>query len=250
MNRDYPLKDSPTAVFLQAGLCKNGAEASETIVTYRTIRILINKSRIPEEPPLEVASLPEQKRWIEEIERVMKARGRHPHLRTGSQSSILMVPIGEHQWYSSNYLQISFQNNQLRVGPGYGGDGEPLSGIPMLERLLLLIDERLTEEKHREQKREKIHRLKERAVEVQVEELAERLKLAYNLESFRNKIKLTVRFDAQNGVIVDIPFNRMQESLESLEHLLISLQELYAAGLRFKVGSVLGVREWKEPSHS
>ena len=103
------------------------------------------------------------------------------------------------------------------------------------------------QERRREQKREKIRKLKERAVETQIEGLAARIGFAFALEPMHLKVKLIVRLDAQNGLYVDIPYKGADEVVAGLPPLVETVRKLVGRGARFKVLGSAYVR-FREPA--
>jgi hypothetical protein len=147
---------------------------------------------------------------------------------------------------------VFFVGEELRISQSYGyqNEGVPLSGVEQLRRLLSVLRDKMLEERRREQKRDKIRKLKERAIETQIEALATRMRFAYLLEPMRNKVKLVVRLDDQNGLFVDIPHGRIQDVIAGLEKLIETVLELYRCGARFKVTSVAHLGRFRDPGRA
>ena len=216
------------------------------------LKSLIDASRLPGEAPLRVPPGPEQARQLEALKSAIQPENPDAHLSKWSGAQALLVQVripveGTYPSYRDSLsLQVTFAGDTLQVLVGYRGDGVPLSGANQLRRLCAAVRERLLAYWRREQKREKIRKLKERAIETQIEALAARMRFAYALRPMRSKVKLIVRLDRQNGLIVDIPHNRIEEIIAGLEPLIETVRALYGHGARFKVAGVDG-RGFREP---
>jgi hypothetical protein len=109
------------------------------------------------------------------------------------------------------------------------------------------VRERLHTQLKREQKRDKLRKLKERAIATYVEALAARMGFSYALENMHNKVKLVVKLEGRNGLHLDIPHGRFQQAIDEMPPIIEAVQELYARGARFTVASTARVGSFRSP---
>lgn len=214
---------------------------------------LIKASAAPDEPPLRVPAGPAQQEHLEALRAGIQAESAGADITTWDKRPMLVVrvevpsPDGQWRYGGSTSLRVGFTGDELQVSDGYHDKSAPLAGLPQLRRLVARVHERLLEYRRREQKRDKLRKLKERAIEGQIDALAARHGFTYALDPKATKVELVVRLDDQNGISIDIPHKRVQEVLADLPRLLDNLRALYHTGVRFKVVSTRYVRNFRDP---
>lgn len=217
------------------------------------LKSLIKASAVEGEPPLRVPPGPAQLAQLEALKAGIQAESAAADLSKWDKREVLIVRVdlpsldGEWRYGGSTSLHVHFTDDALEVSDGYKNKGAPLAGLPHLRRLVVAVRERLLEYRRREQKRDKLRKLNERAIEAQVDALAQRHGFTYAIEPKATKVELVVRLDAQNGISIDIPHQRIQEILADLPRLIDNLRALYHTGVRFKVVSTRYVRGFREP---
>src|SRR5207245_428513 len=117
-------------------------------------------------------------------------------------------------------LYVYFSGEELQVGPSFGMKGVPLSGMDQLRSIRTAAHEQLEDARRRRQKHEKIRHLKERSIQTQVEAEARRLGFEFVIERMQTKLKLIIRIDEKNGMVLDLPHSRIEEPLQDLERVL------------------------------
>ncbi len=140
------------------------------------------------------------------------------------------------EYQSSEEIELKFIKDVLHVSVGYSSQlGRPIAKLEQVWHVVEGIKKKLRERNARAQKQQKIRDLKTRSVEMQVEDLAQRLQFAYQLTEKYTKMVLVVELDDQRSLYIDIPLAKIQETLDGLETLIREVKELYIQGLRFKI---------------
>ncbi len=110
----------------------------------------------------------ERKAALEALGRALDAEGTRTHASSWDKRDELVVDIefsGLDGYKSYRYrqsLHVAFADNGLMVSDGYGrAERLPLGGLPHLRRLAVAVRERLHTQLKREQKRDKLRKLKE-----------------------------------------------------------------------------------------
>ncbi len=170
------------------------------------------------------------------------------HVSRWNDGHALIVPVdlpgsdGSWTWRYSTRLCVFFVGDELHAASDAGSASAPLGDAPHLRRVMAALRERMLEQRGRDQKREKIRKLKERSIEAQVEALAARLGFSYALHPLHTKVKLVVRLDKTYALVVDVPYARIQAALAELPPLLDKVRDLHRTGARFKIERCLGHR--------
>jgi hypothetical protein len=220
------------------------------------IEALLLASGTAGEPALRVPPGPAQDAALEAIRQEILSESPHAHLskwdkRQGLVASTNLPGVTGYRSYRyTRTLYVFFTGEELQVSDAFRKEGSPLSGAEQLRRLFATLRERMHEQHRREQKRDKIRKLKERSIEAQVDAIAARVGFAYVLRPMQTKVKLVVRLDGQSGLAVDIPYGRIQEVLEGLPALVEKVRDLYGQGVRFKLVSTLYVRDFRDPGRA
>lgn len=109
-----------------------------------------------------------------------------------------------------------------------------------LHRRYAALRERMLHDRGEEDRRTKVRKLKERAIETQIAALAGRLRFSYALRIMATKVVLVVRFDEKVALHVDIPFRRAQPVIDQLEKLITVSRDVYVSGggARFTVTTI------------
>jgi hypothetical protein len=195
-----------------------------------------------------------QKEALEALGRGIAPEGPSTHVAKWNKHEDLVVEVaisGLSGYGSYRYredLHVFFTGDVLQIASGYGrAEHGPLGGLPHLRRVVAGIRERLHTRLKREQKREKLKKLKERAIATHVEALAARMGLSYALENMHNKVKLIVKLDERNGLFLDIPHGRFQQAIDEMPPIIEAVQEIYARGVRFTIGSTVHVGSFRSP---
>jgi hypothetical protein len=217
------------------------------------LKSLVKASLVEGELPLRVPPGPAQLAELSSLQEALRAETAAADLSTWDKRQVLILrvqapsPDGVWRYGGSASLNVYFTGDALQVSQGYRTEGAPLTGLPQLRRLVAAVYERLVQQRRREQRRDKLRKLKQRAIEAQVEVLAARHGFAYAIEPMATKVTLVVRLDAHNGISIDLPHKRAEEVLADLPKLLDNLRALYRTGVRFKVISTRYVRDFREP---
>jgi hypothetical protein len=217
------------------------------------ISAAVEETRSDAEPAVRVPPGPAQGERIEALKQEIEASGGSVHVSRWNDKKALSVQVdlpggaGSWSWRYSTSVNVFFFGDELRAGYAVGDTGAPLGGLPHLQRAIAVLREKLLERRAREQKREKIRKLKERSIESQVTALAGRVGFSYALEPMHTKVKLAVRLTKEHALVVDIPYGRIQEVLADLPPLIERVRELYRSGARFKVEGSQGYR-FREPA--
>lgn len=219
-------------------------------MNYQSLKWIIEGSRLPSDTPV-IVPRAQQQQHMKDLLQELTAAGIQAHDAGRAQEPTLVVDIDPQRRLNHYYqhLYLSFSKDEVRqIDANWSSAaGTPLSSVDQLKGILRKAEERIALEHARNLKRAKIRRLKERSIETQVEELARRLKFSYALEPMHTKLKLYVRINIQDTVVVDIPLKTLQESIDRLESLLASVRELAEVGLRFQMTRTAYVRNFKEP---
>jgi hypothetical protein len=208
---------------------------------HSTVKRLLKESRVPEEPPLRVPPGPKQLAELEALKEELEEESSSSELMKWNKRDVLRIePIvpesHERSYYAYRYsVHVSFADDELRIGPAYGEETIPCSGIDQIKRTLTALRDRLTDEGRRAQKSEKLRKLKERAIETQIEALARRHNFAYAIETMNVKIKLFIELDEKESLAVDIPHNRFQAVLAELPGLIEAVRDVHARGFRYSI---------------
>jgi len=222
------------------------------------IEALVAATRAPAEgaapdPQVRVPG-PGQREALEALGREITPEGASTHIASWNKQDDLVVEIsisGLSGYSSYRYredLHVFFAGEALQIASGYGrADHGPLGGLPHLRRVVGAVRERLHQRLKREQKREKLKKLKERAIATHVEALAARMGLSYALENMHNKVKLAIKLDERNGLFFDIPHGRFQQAIDEMPPIIEAVQEVYARGVRFTIASTVHVRSFRSP---
>ncbi len=145
--------------------------------------------------------------------------------------------------FNYKHIDVFFEDDVLQLQLGYNGHF-PVSNLAQVTLILEAVKEAMREEKERELKKDKVRSLLSRSIESKVKLLAQELKFDYHLDSMKTKLKLSVRINAQYGIVVDIPYAKFQEVLSGLRTLIQTIFELYGQGIRFKVTGIQDIRYW------
>jgi len=208
-------------------------------------KAIVQAAHRPDEPPFQVADPSKQRElladWSEQISRAYAhcTPRISPPLEGILRLSIYVrVDAPAARYHDTNYilLDLQFVDHVLCYWGGSPRDIKvPISGIDHVFRLIDGAKKRLLELRANEQKQKKVKELKTRAIETQVEGLAQRLQFAYRLKRMHTKVVLIVQLDKRQSLFVDIPLGKIQQSIDRIEPLVRHVRELYDEGLRFKI---------------
>lgn len=218
-------------------------------MNYSALQTLVETSRDANEPDV-VVPRAQQLEHLKELSQALLAAGvRCSPLGQGDRPALRVDPDQQRRaGYSPYQLHVGFSKEGLReLSTGYSGGGVPLTSVAQLVRVLKGADERIAREVALKQRRDKIRGLKRRAIETQIEALAQRMGFAYLLEPMHTKDKLYVRLNPRDTVVIDIPHRTLQEAIERLEPLLRAVRELVQVGLSFQLARTTDVRGFREP---
>lgn len=95
-----------------------------------------------------------------------------------------------------------------------------------------VVERKLTQKS----KRQKVRELKAQAIMAQVKKLAKADQFDFYTETDTQKLTLYVRLSERESVELQIPFNKFEAVLPQLRTSIQSLRELYAQGIKFKIG--------------
>lgn len=219
-----------------------------------SLKSLINASAEPGQAQVCVPSA-QQKAHLEELAQSMKALGIDSHSNSYQGTSPTLYldlnrrgRLGYSSFYYSVVIGFSKEGVRQLYAGHTSGEGVPLTSLEQLQRLTKKLNERLDQEQARQSKRDKILRLKQRSIETQVEELARRLRFAYALRPMQLKTKLYVRVSDADAMVIDVPHKALQETLDRLETLLVTVRQLAGEGLHFQMARLHHVPTLREPS--
>lgn len=94
------------------------------------------------------------------------------------------------------------------------------------------VDRRIAQES----KGQKVRNLKAQAIVAQVKKIAKEDKFDFYSDTDTQKLTLYVRLSDSESVELRIPFNKFQEVLPHLRTSIQAVRELYARGIKFKIG--------------
>jgi hypothetical protein len=219
-----------------------------------TFKRLLAEGRLPEEPPVRVPAGPEQLAALEAIKAGIAEDLAGVELSKWDKVPTLRIDprVPGHRDHGHGYgyrhvLRVSFAGDELQVAPAWGDGAVPCGGIDQLRRTLEVVRERLAGEVRRAQKSEKLKKLKQRAIETQIEALARRLGFSYAIEAMRSKTKLFVALDDQAAIAVDVPHGKYASVLAELPDLVAAVRAVHARGFRYSIVARDRLRPFREP---
>ncbi len=136
-------------------------------------------------------------------------------------------------------LELDEQN---RVLIEHYGAKAMISDWDELLNFVSACQERVERKYAQELKRKKVRDFKARAVLAQVQQLAQDEQFEFSLETDTRKMKLFVKLHEKECIELHVPFHKFQEILPELRSTILSLRELHAKGIKFKI---LGVQAFK-----
>jgi len=155
----------------------------------------------------------------------------------------LSDPDGGRDYWRSCTLQISLDPQQgLRVA--CAGKTTAISAIEEIGAFVRAYQAALRRQRAHQAKRDKLRDLKARAIIAQVRQIAKEDGFDFATETDNIKLKLYIRLKEQDCFRVDIPFNKFQELLPKLRTSTQSIRELYASGIRFRLGRLGSWVHW------
>lgn len=147
----------------------------------------------------------------------------------------MTAPSSRFGYASSSSFSIQLnQRNQLTIA---GWRIEALvSSVDELVAFVAACQDVFERTALQKEKRQKIRELKAQAIGARVKAIAKEDKFDFYTHTDSQKLTLFVRLSESESVELRIPFNKFEEVLPHLRSSIASVRELYARGIKFKIG--------------
>ena len=123
----------------------------------------------------------------------------------------------------------------------YLADGEAL------RQLVTALCEQLQQKAFQQQKREKIKTLQRQAIVSQLRQIATEERFAFYVETTALLIRVGVRLDQNNQLVISIPFSEFENILPRVREAVTSLRALHQHKIRFRTTPITHRSAWIEP---
>ncbi len=147
--------------------------------------------------------------------------------------------IDPHQpyYYSSrnDFRLVLDEQRALLIQHGRNGGQAVVSDVDEIVQFVSHCQQRLARRRALQAKRKKIRDLQAQAIIAQVKQMAKAERFDFMTETDRQKLKLFVKLSANHSIELHIPFKQFEHMLPQLRATIVSLRELHASGIRFKI---------------
>jgi len=82
-------------------------------------------------------------------------------------------------------------------------------------------------------KRSKVRDLKEKTIVAQIKKLAQEENFTFCFTTNTRKVKVYIRLDSVENLMVSIPYNKFQETVPLLRNAVLTMREMHQQGIRF-----------------
>jgi hypothetical protein len=198
----------------------------------------------PKGPLLRAEGWEEQLRILESLAQVLTERGFSCTLDRGLKGESGYAPYFSVRFQTSTeeWRDLTVSGRFDRTDGGEHGlvlhSYRAEVGIASVEQLVDVLEAlALKAEAHRKRAlvRDRVRVLQTRSAEVQVAALARRMGFAYGIERRTQWVEVAIGIDEADVVLVQMPYDAVQEHVDRIEALVIAMRGVCAAGLQFRI---------------
>ena len=145
---------------------------------------------------------------------------------------------------------VAISPKQVQAGYDYGhapNDLRYLAGGEALVALVRALRELAQRAAFQQQKREKIKAIKRQAILAQLRQIAAEERFAFYLETTTLTIRVGVRLDDKNQLLLSIPFSQFETILPRVREAVVSLRALHQHKIRFRTAQIGRRTQWITP---
>lgn len=127
-------------------------------------------------------------------------------------------------------------DEQNRLTLGHWSHTAPVSNLDEIVAFVTACQEAVERKIAQKSRRQKVRDLKAQAIVAQVKKIAKEDKFDFYTDTDTQKVTLYVRLSDKESVELQIPFPKFEEVLPQLRVSIQAVCELYARGIKFKIG--------------
>lgn len=165
------------------------------------------------------------------------------HAYDHDRISFLLYWVGEMR-------HVAVSPYQLGRGNFYAyelSDLRYLADAEDLRQFVVVLCDKARQLAFQKQKREKIKTLKRQAIVAQLRQIAQEERFAFYVETTALLIRVGVRLDDNNQLVIAIPFGEFESILPRVREAVTSLRALHQHKIRFKTTLIGYRKEWIMP---
>lgn len=161
----------------------------------------------------------------------------------GSRVACLLYWVGDERHVALSQGQLS----RGYVGADPSKDLLYLADPAAMVRLVSAMHDQVQQDAFQKQKQEKIKSLKRQAVMAQLRQIAAEERFAFYVETTTLLIRVGVRLDENQHLVISIPFSEFESILPLVREAVISLRTLHQHKIRFKTTQTHHRQSWIMP---